>query len=177
MGQFHSPDPVKLVIPMLGPSTAALDEAETALAAAFGDIDLRSEDIAFSHTRYYEREMGPSLLRRIISFATLIDPGQLADIKRTTNDLEADLAVAGQRRVNLDPGYLTAAKLVLATTKNNAHRVYVGKGIFAEVTLAYHEGAYCPWPWTYPDYADGSYNGILMEIRTRYLGQLREVRR
>ncbi len=177
MGQAHTPDPVKLVIPMLGTREATLDEAETALATIFGEIDLRSQDMPFSHTRYYEREMGSGLLRRIVSFATLIDPGALADTKRATNDLESDLAVAGQRRVNLDPGYLTAAKLVLATTKNNAHRIYVGKGIFAEVTLAYHDGAYRPWPWTYPDYAEGTYNGILMEIRARYLGQLRGVSR
>ena len=176
MGLVHAPDPVKLVTAMLGISQTCLEEAEAALVAAFGDIELRSQDIPFTHTRYYEREMGAGTVRRIVSFATLVDPGELAAIKLATNAIEASLALEGQRRVNLDPGYLTAAKLVLATTKNNAHRIYLGQGIYAEVTLAYHDGAYRPWPWTYPDYAEGTYNEILLRIRQRYLAQLRAMR-
>mgnify|MGYP000119237182 CR=1 FL=1 len=171
-----SPDPVKLVTAMLGISQSSLEEAEAALVAAFGDIDLRSQDLPFTHTRYYEREMGARTVRRIVSFANLVDPGELAAIKLTTNAIEASLALEGRRRVNLDPGYLTAAKLVLATTKNNAHRIYLGQGIYAEVTLAYHDGAYRPWPWTYPDYAEGTYNEILLRIRQRCLAQLRAMR-
>lgn len=176
MGLPHAPAPAKLVIPMLGTAKARLDEAEAALEAAFGEIDLRSQDTPFIHTRYYEREMGPGLLRRIVSFATLIDPGELASIKRTTNDIETALASEGRRCVNLDPGYLTAAKLVLATTKNNAHRIYLGQGIYAEVTLAYHAGGYRPWPWTYPDYAAGTYNEFLVQVRQCYLAQLEDTR-
>jgi len=176
MGLVHAPDPVKLVIAMLGITQNSLEEAEAALMATFGGIDLRSQDLPFTHTRYYEREMGAGLLRRIVSFTTLVDPGELASTKLATNAIEASLALEGQRRVNLDPGYLTAAKLVLATTKNNAHRIYLGQGIYAEVTLAYHDGAYRPWPWTYPDYAEGTYNEILLRIRQHYLAQLRAMR-
>lgn len=177
MGTPRKPDPAKLVVPMLATDAAILRLGERALSQEFGEIDLRSDDLPFTHTCYYEREMGAGLVRRIVSFATLVDPGALASIKHATNAIEAALARDGRRRVNLDPGYLTGAKLVLATTKNHAHRIYIGQDIYAEVTLVYHAGGFHPWPWTYPDYAEGIYNPILLQIRERYLAQLRELRR
>jgi hypothetical protein len=112
------------------------------------------------------------LVRRIWSFEPLVDPGALAAIKLSTNDLERAWSVDGRRRVNLDPGYVSLSKLVLATTKNHGHRVYLRDGIYAEVTLRYREGAFCPWPWTYPDYATAAYCALFGQIRRRYVAQL-----
>ena len=179
MGRIRAPLPVKLVVPMLAGDPALLDEATEALAAAYGPPDYVSATIPFVYTDYYERELGPGLLRRIVAFRDLIDPGRLASIKRHTNDLEGGWPVAGEgaapprRRVNLDPGYLAAGKFVLATTKDQAHRLYLGEGIFAEVTLAYRAGDWRPWPWTYPDFRTEAYHAILRDIRRLYMAQLR----
>jgi hypothetical protein len=175
MGTLREPSPVKLVVPMLASEATLLGLGEQALATEFGPVDLRSEDLAFIHTRYYEPEMGQNLTRRIVSFERLIDPANLPSIKLTTNAIEATFAHEGRRRLNLDPGYISGAKLVLATTKNHSHRIYLGRGIYAEVTLAYRDGGFQSWPWTYPDYAEGSYFPILRRIRERYLEQLREM--
>ena len=107
----------------------------------------------------------------------LSDPAALACIKRQTNGLEQELAIGGKRRINLDPGYVSMAKFVLATTKNHGHRIYIGEGIYAEVTLRYHDKAFRPWEWTYPDYRQEEYLRILQEIRDLYIVQLKDAAR
>jgi hypothetical protein len=173
MGQAKPPRPVKLIVSAFAPSDALLQEAKAALEAEWGAIDFESELLPFDHTPYYEREFGPGLLRRIWAFERLLDPGDLAAVKLRSNALEQRWAVDGRRQINLDAGYVSMAKLVLATTKNHGHRVYVGQGIYAEVTLQYRDGAYRPWPWTYPDYATPVYCALFQEVRLRYIGQLR----
>lgn len=174
MGVAREPLPVKLVVPMLSGDAGMFEVAERALTARYGPVDHRSEPLRFTHTAYYAAELGPELWRVFLGFRELIDPGRLAEIKRHTNALEADWAVEGRRRINLDPGYITGAKLVLATTKDHAHRIYLGGGIHAEVTLAYRDGRFRPWPWTYPDYRSEEYLEILHTIRATYMAQLRE---
>ena len=122
--------------------------------------------------------MGPDLLRQFVSFEPLIDPGRLAEIKRETNELErriADDAAALEieRPVNIDPGYVTPDKLVLATTKDRAHRIYLSSGIYAEVTLVYARGAWQPLEWTYPDYRKPEYHAYFEQLRRRMLEQRR----
>jgi hypothetical protein len=112
-----------------------------------------------------------------MAFERLIDPGRLAEIKLLTNGLEQEWSEGGRRRINLDPGYVSRSKLVLATTKNHGHRIYLGRGIYAEVTLTYRDKDYRPWPWTYPDYRTESYREILRAIRGIYLAQLKAARR
>lgn len=176
MGTIHLPEPVKLVVSILGGDVALLEEAEAALQEAFGPVDYRSGLFPFHHTAYYEPEMGPDLKRRIVAFQRLVDPGDLPAIKRRTNALEGWWTVEGKRRVNLDPGYVDLGKLVLASTKNHAHRIYLGQGIYAEVTLHYRGGRFQPWPWTYPDYASEEYCRLFGEIRALYQAQLRALR-
>jgi hypothetical protein len=112
--------------------------------------------------------MGSALKRRFISFAEKIDPSALAPIKRFTNELEARIA-AGQgavaRPINLDPGYLTLAKLVLASTKDHAHRIYLSQGIYAEVTLSFRRGQWRHHDWTYPDYRRDDYHAFFTQCR------------
>jgi hypothetical protein len=146
----------------------------------FGPADLESDPISFDFTEYYRDEMGEDLLRQFVSFADLIDPGRLASTKIRTNALERELAAEEtgrwKRRVNLDPGYLTAANVVLATTKDFAHRVYLGQGIYAEVTLNFRKDGVTHFEWTYPDYRSGAYDAFFLNVRRRYLAAVRDSR-
>ncbi|MBC7234192.1 MAG: DUF4416 family protein [Chloroflexi bacterium] len=173
MGKIKEPPPVKLIASIFTADETLLAVARGALANRFGPIDYQSELLPFNHTTYYAREFGEGLVRQIIAFAELIPPDRLAEIKRITNDLEMTWAVEGRRRVNVDPGYVSLGKLVLATTKDYSHRIYLGQGIYAEVTLQYRHGAFHPWEWTYPDYASPRYIEIFTEIRRLYAAQLR----
>jgi hypothetical protein len=173
MGQIKTPKPVKLIVSALAPGEGLLAAAQEAAVAQWGAIDIESELLPFDHTTYYAREFGPTLVRRIWAFESLIDPAALPAIKCDSNQIEARWAVDGNRQVNLDPGYVSLAKLVLATTKNHGHRIYLGQGIYAEVTLQYRDKAFRPWPWTYPDYGTPRYCELFARIRRRYVEQLR----
>ena len=141
---------------------------------------MESEVFPWNTTDYYREEMGENLLRKFVAFERLISPEELVRIKLETNSLELSLSSASSpespRRVNLDPGYLDATKLVLASTKNQAHRVYLSQGIYAEVTLLYHHGALHPFVYTYTDYRWPETHTFLRDVRTRYLKQLRKQR-
>ena len=151
-----------------------LEIARDKLSETFGPTDYESDLLPFDHTSYYTAEFGEGLTRKIGAFAELVDPARLAEVKRLTNDLEMGWAKEGKRRINVDPGYVSPAKLVLATTKDHGHRIYLGQGIYAEVTLCYRNKTFCPWEWTYPDYASPPYIAIFNHIRELYLAQLRQ---
>ncbi len=123
-----------------------------------GEEVLVSPVINFNHTKYYNKEMGQTLLRQWYVFEKLIRPDEIVEIKLKTNELEKEyLNETGGRRVNIDPGIISLNNLILASTKNYSHRIYLNKGIFAEVTLIYQDGMFQPLKWTYPDYqAEGS---------------------
>jgi hypothetical protein len=173
MGEPTTPKPVKLIVSAFAAGDVLLAQARETLVAEWGTIDWESPLLPFDHTDYYESEFGPGLVRRIWAFERLVDPGTLADVKLRSNALEVRWNADGRRKVNLDSGYVSLAKLVLATTKNRGHRIYLGSGIYAEVTLYYQNGAFRPWPWTYPDYASVQYCALFSEIRERYAAQLR----
>ena len=173
MGQIAAPLPVKLIVPLFTGYPPLLDEAQNALVERLGPVDYCSAPIPFAYTTYYEAEFGSDLVRQILAFEQLIDPGRLAEIKVWTNGLEEELATGGKRRVNLDPGYLTEAKLVLATTKDYGHRIYIGQGIYAEVTLSWRDKDFRSWPWTYPDYQSEAYLQAFRAIRVIFSGQLK----
>lgn len=150
-----------------------LGQVENLLEEALGPIDLRSERIAFDQTSYYQHEMGGELVREWVSLKQLVQQDEIADAKLTTNRLEERLARPdGTRTVNLDPGYVVPPRLVLATTKDFAHRIYLAKGIYAEVTLIYREGGFQPLEWTYPDYRQAAALDFFQRVRTAYLAQL-----
>ena len=172
MGEVKEPKPVKLFLGLLIAKLPLLPQIYEALEKELGPIELSGELIDFTYTNYYESEMGAGLKRQFLSFRKLIAPDRLPEIKLFTNGLEKNFAEEGRRRVNLDPGYLTAANLVLATTKNFSHRLYLGKGIYGEVTLIFKGGKFEPLPWTYPDYRSNL--DFFHEIRRKYLAQLRE---
>lgn len=174
MGVVQAPLPVKLILGVLSARAEIFPEAKLRLEKAWGPVDYESPLLPFNATNYYEKEMGGPLKRGFLSFKELISPEALAEIKCFTNKVEREFACAGKRQVNLDPGYLSLAKLVLASTKDYSHRVYLQKGIYAEVTLKYEKGEFKPWPWTYPDYKSKSYHEIFQEIRNLYAQALKK---
>ena len=163
---------------MLAADANAAARGRGELVQAFGPIDAEAGPWPFDQTDYYRRETGPEIRRFFVSFMRLVDPAQLPRIKRTTNDIEATLARAYRatgppRPINLDPGYVAPDKLVLATTKNRAHRIYLDAGIYAEVTLRYENRQWRAWPWTYPDYAAETYHAFFIAVRHTLHEQLR----
>jgi len=143
----------------------------------YGEIDFESKVLPFHYTNYYTKEMGENLKRKFVSFKRLISPEKIIQVKLFTNRLEEKFLWPGsaRRRINIDPGYLTLSKLVLATTKNFSHRIYLGHGIYAEVTLRYVKNkGFQPWEWTYPDYRSPEYLEIFNQLRDGYKKQLEE---
>ena len=168
-------EPARLVVGALSAFPRAWQAARGKLLKRFGRADLETGPFDFDHTDYYADEMGPKLSRWFISFEKLIAQDEIAGIKHFTNALETELTAAGsysaRRPVNLDPGYVTLAKLVLATAKDHAHRVAVGQDMYAEVTLRWRDdggdGRFEAWPWTYSDYRQESYLDFFSQVREK----------
>jgi hypothetical protein len=153
----------------------AFEWALERLATQFGTTALLSEPFDHRETVYYEKEMGVDLKKWFVAFAQLADSAQLADWKLASNAMENEYASLGKhselRPLNLDPGYITEAKLVLATTKDRDHRLYLRDGIYAEVTLRYQAGGWKSQPWTYPDYQRDDFHVFFRRCR-EYLRSL-----
>ena len=165
MGKICKHESVKLIIGLIG-KESLFDKVKIKLSCKFGKIDFESKILDFTYTDYYNREMGADLKRQFLSFNLLIAPDIIPDIKNYTNDLERKFLSSDKKRlVNIDPGYLSLSKLVLATTKDHQYRIYLGKGIFAEVTLRYGNKTFCSWDWTYPDYCTKEYISIFNYLR------------
>ncbi len=182
MGEIvYSPYPVKLFIGMLSQEISLFNKLEEDLKEIFGPIDLESPVWEWNHTDYYSKEMGAGLKRKFVFFQDLINPGVISEIKLKTNKLEkqylypstSPLSKGGQRgvrrrRINLDPGYLDSAKIVLVSTKDFSHRIYLGNDIYGEVTLIYSGNAYQVLPYTYPDFRTQEYFEIFKKAREMY---------
>jgi hypothetical protein len=163
----------KLVIAILISATGRKDELISQLGDRWGPVDFASDPFRFTFTHYYDAEMGPPIDRFFISFERLVDPASLARTKQETNGIEDLFREKGSRKVNLDPGLLSLPRFVLATTKENAHRIPLSEGIYAEITLLYGKGGFQPLPWTYPDFRSEPTLSILNKIRARYKSQSR----
>lgn len=176
MGKPEPPRPVKYIIGAIGSKREVFSSAKIALEEEIGAMDITSEVFDFDYTDYYQQEMGKDLRRKFYSVDQLMDPDKLAPVKLTTNDLEqkigSEVSVDVDRPLNLDPGYIGYSKLVLATTKNYSHRIYLRDGIYAEVTLRYQEDQFEPFSWTYPDYRSQNYLQFFHRVRARYKEQL-----
>jgi hypothetical protein len=170
MGAISPPHPVLLLVAVSSRYEAALDWARERIASEFGMLGAVSEAFAFTETNYYTATMGSDLLKQFVVLAQSIDPGRLPAIKRLTNDWEVEYANQADhpepRPLNLDSGYLTLAKLVLASTKDHAHRIYLSDGIYAEVTLSYRGKAWQSFDWTYPDYRRADFQQFFTKSRS-----------
>lgn len=147
----RKPLPVKLFCGIIA-RPSAIVRALRRLSEVFGGIDVETPEISFETTTYYEEEMGKDLLRKWIAFEGLHGRGYLALAKHKALEMERELSIGDRRAVNIDPGYVDNAQVVLATTKNYAHRIYIGMGYYAEVALIFRKGSFQVLEWTYPDY-------------------------
>jgi hypothetical protein len=169
MGQIEQPKKAILFAGILHNPTVDRDLIYDILENNLGKIILQSRTFSFSETNYYHDEMGPVLYRIWIGFDNLIEQDQIVDIKLRCNELELkQFSSDGKRNVNIDPGYLTRAKVVLATTKNNQHRLYLTNSIYGEVTLRFKNKIYEPWEWTFPDYCRDEAITFFSELRSIY---------
>ena len=167
MRKARHPEQALLFLGTLHTDLRIFDEAVRILTEQFGEIFLTSPAVPWDHSSHYKDELGWPILRQFIFFSDVIDTGSLADIKLKTIEVEDSLSSGGKRRINLDPGYITLAKVVLASTKNYSHRIYLGKGIFAEITLIYRavERTYTPHLFTYTDYQEKDNIDLFMKAR------------
>ena len=167
---------VKLFCGILHSSCISTEEILSSLSKVFGAIDLQSPSIPFTFTSYYKKEMGENLLRFFASFSLLQDPANAADWKLASIQLEREFLKKGTslRLVNIDPGYLVASRLLLLTTKDFSHRVYLREGIYAEVTLCWRRGSFQRMEWTYPDYNSSFARDFFTKVRNIYLQQRRQ---
>ncbi len=166
---------VKLVISIFSANWTDIGAAVGTLTDRFGEPDFVSAGMPFAETDYYEGEMGKLLVRRMVSFGRLVRPEDLPEIKCLTNRIEEQYTQDRQRRVNIDPGYISPSHLILATGKGYSHRPYLRDGIYADLTLIFSDGTFRPLPWTYPDYAGSQMIGFLNRVREKYLLDLRGV--
>jgi len=173
MSRPREPNPAKLFVSVISAAPERIARALVELAERYGPMDFVSAVLPFDYTDYYYAEMGMPLWRRFASFVSLVSQGGLVRIKEETNELEGRMSEGGRRSVNIDPGYLVADRLVLATGKNCAHRIYLDRGIYADLALVFHQKDYRPLPWTYPDYGEARVRGWLGVLRQKYLLQLR----
>ncbi|UCE53888.1 MAG: DUF4416 family protein [Desulfobacterales bacterium] len=170
----REPKPAKLVVGLFMRTTSLEEYLALDLSSRFGSIDIVSAWLPFDYTSYYEPEMGAPLYRRVFAFDKFIQQSDLAKIKHTTNQIEQKYSRNGKRRVNIDPGYLLHERFVLASGKNYSHRIYIGDGIYADLTLIYHKGSFQKLPWTYPDYADCLMLTVLERIRNKYVFEFKK---
>ena len=173
MGKPAKQVPVKLIAGLIYKDEGSLEKTLGILRRRFGAIDQRSPAMNFTYTGYYEKEFGRGLKKVFVSFTKLISAEKLAAVKNFTNKIENRLSLKNARQVNIDPGYLTLAKLVLASTKDYSHRIYLDKGIFAEITLSYRGNSFHPLEWTYRDYRTPEYIAIFNNIRNIYAQQVK----
>lgn len=171
MGIIRPVEQVILFTAILFGNEGVFNTARERLSSALGPVDMASPVWTWSHSTYYEKEMGADLKRIFLFFERPIIPDRLSDIKLMTNEIEESLrlntANLPGRPINIDPGYVTLAKVALASTKDYSHRIYIGKGIYAEVTLCYQDKTYQPLPHTYPDYRSPEYISMFNTARGR----------
>ena len=182
MGKLFQPKPAKLIISMFTSDKNLFGLYKEELIKRFGEVDIESNIQPFDFTDYYEKEFGKKLIQKLFSFSTLVRQDELAEIKIITNKLEnknIDKNITKnlthhKRRINLDPGYITLNKYILASTKNGPSRIYLNQGIYAEITLRFINKSFVPCEYTYPNYKTDEYINFLNSVRQKYKLQLRK---
>ena len=162
----------KLIIGVIYHDTDVLAAATKILVERFGEIEDKSHEYSFSKdfSSYYDGELGGEGTRVIYSFKNTVDPELQAEIKEFTNEIENKFS----RRINLDPGFISSGRLLLATTKPIGFRIPLKRGIYTELTLYWARGAWHKLPWTYRDYQDEKVQKFITKVRKSYLAKRRE---
>jgi hypothetical protein len=173
MGKPKEPLSAKLFMSLIASEHDIFHQGLQDLCSIFGEADTISERFPFDFTEYYTREMGKPLFRHFITFERLISIPTLPDIKRATNHLEEKYATLnGNRRINIDPGYICLEHVILATTKGYTHRPYLRDGIYADLTLIYRNKSFQSLEWTYPDYRQEDVIILFNQFRKKYFEDL-----
>ena len=175
MGEIKLPQPVVLFAAVTFSTRPVMAQVRQKLVAEWGALESESDVFDFDQTNYYRDEMGTGLRKQFLVFARRIPPEALVTAKVFSNSVEEQFLAAGHRSVNIDPGYLSAAKMVLATTKNYMHRIYLGRGIFGDVHLKTVDKKLGPNPWTYPDYQTPFALDFFNKLRQSYLNELNQI--
>ncbi|MGB2598843.1 MAG: DUF4416 family protein [Candidatus Omnitrophota bacterium] len=175
MGAEIDQKPVKLVASIIFKDENSREAALSKLKNLYGELEPLEKLIPFDYTDYYYEEMGRPLMRKLVCFKKLAGMENISRIKLKTNRIEKHACAGKKRTVNIDPGYVTEAKLVLLTTNDYTHRVYLGRRIFAESTLFFKDGKFEPWPWTYPDYASEELTSYFEKVREIYLQDVKKL--
>ncbi len=173
MGRCKPSRAVKIVTGFISNDIEIFKKASGLIIKKFGPADSASLVFPFNCTHYYDDEMGEGLEKRFLSFEKLISPENIYNLKIFTNGLEQRFLQSGKRKINIDPGYITLSKLILLTTKDYSHRIYLKKGVYAETTLIFKEGSYGPREWTYPDYKTAGYIDYFNKVRRTYQSSLK----
>ena len=173
MGEVKTPPPVRFFSSIMFNDSGILSRLEAELTDIMGPVAERTEVVDFLQSDYYGREMGKDLRRYFLLFEPFVGREWLVERKLATNRLEKLHGQDGRRTVNIDPGYIALEHLVLATTKGYTHRIYVGEGIYADLTLVFENGTYRGLPWTYPDYGSNELIPVWNRWREQYKGLLR----
>jgi len=172
-----NPMPVKIFVGMVSGDAALFEEIGAKLEEVLGKSDLRSPEWKWEHTNYYLKEMGGDLKRQFIFFKRLVNPGMMPDLKLKTIEMEnMYLNANGGRKINLDPGYLDSARVLLVSSKDFSHRVYIGKGIYGEVTLVYSGNDFQILPYTYPDFKFKEYHDLFKKARRSYQSEMESLK-
>lgn len=173
MGKAEAFEKEKLIIGIIYPTNELYEKIIELLTEKFGAIDFMTEEFSFSEefSNYYDEEIGGEARRKILSFENLVDPAEQASIKIYTNEVEAEFSQDGKRKINLDPGFISHGRLMLATTKKTGFRVPLSDGIYTELTLFYARGGWQKFPWTYRDYQSKRVQDFLNVVRKKYLEQ------
>jgi len=174
MGRAKEPKPAKLFMSLIASEDEVFQQGIQDLSLVYGKTDFISERFLFDFTGYYTKEMGGGLFRHFITFERLIPIPLLPEIKKATNGLEEKYATSeGNRRINIDPGYLCLEHVILATTKGYTHRPYLREGIYADLTLIFREKSFQPMEWTYPDYRRNEIIELFNQFRKKYIKDLK----
>lgn len=173
MSEIHPPVPVKLICGVMWNASVPMSEVLQRFDDHWGPTDFTGHPFDFDQTPYYVEEFGPGLKKMYVSFGRLVEADTIPDHKIWSNELERRFVRDGRRSVNIDPGYLADAKLVMATAKNLAHRVHIGHGVYADLQLMFRKHTFEPVGWTFPDLRQPGVIRFFNDVRTRYLIQIR----
>ncbi len=175
MSTANIPKPAKLFMSILYNESGSKDSEKLLgkLKESYGNIDTISNELHFDYTNYYSSEMGTDLKRIFITFEKLILRDEIIKIKLYINELEKEFDLNNNRNINIDPGMITPENVMLSTNKNFSHRLYLGQGIFGEVTLIYRDRKYKTLEWTFPDYASEKILELFLQFRKSYMSQLK----
>lgn len=174
MSKLTEPPPVRFFAGLIYSSDKILSDCIARLKTELGEIRHQSAEFKFSQTNYYEDEMGCDLKRKFLFFSTLVKREEIVEIKITCNKIENLFLSDKKRTVNIDPGYIAPEHLILATGKGYSHRAYLGKGVYADLTLIYRKNAFTELEWTYPDYKFKHIQDMFLDARKNYLKELKD---